>query len=431
VSDAIVSRPGSAGARRARRRGLAAWIGVAALACVGVARAQNASPDVVREGEYLARAGDCVACHTTRGGQPFAGGLELPTPFGTLYTPNITPDRETGIGKGSADDFWNALHLGRAPDGSAYYPAFPYPNYTRITRADADAIFAYLRSVPAVRKRNKPHGMGFPYNQRGLLNGWRALYFDPGTFENASPQTPEWNRGAYLVQGLGHCDACHTGRNMLGATRQGAAFSGGVMPVQEWYAPSLTSSRESGLGQWDVDDIVALLHSGVSNRGAVYGPMAQVVHDSLQHLRERDVRAMAVYLKSLVPKDAAAEAPPMRTTELQGKTLYEAGAKLYEKWCAECHGANGAGMPPAYPPLANNQSIAMPFPANPVRLVMFGGYPPVTQKNPRPFGMPPFAQTLSNEEIAAVVTYIRQSWGNRAAAVSPADVDKYRAVPLE
>ncbi len=393
--------------------------------------AQPAAQDPAARGEYLARAGDCVACHTTRGGQPFAGGLELATPFGTLFTPNITPDRETGIGKWSADDFWNALHFGRAPDGSPYYPAFPYTNYMRVTRTDADAIFAYLRSVPAVRKKNRPHAMGFPYNKRTLLNGWRALYFEPDVFQASPSQSAEWNRGAYLVQGLGHCDACHTGRNILGATRKGAAFSGGVMPVQEWYAPSLTSSRESGLGQWDIEDIVALLHSGTSKRGAVYGPMAQVVHDSLQYLTESDVRAMAVYLKSLLPKDAAPEAPPMRTTEQQGKTLYEAGAKLYDKWCADCHGAAGAGMPPAYPPLANNQSIAMEFPANPVRLVMFGGYPPGTAKNPRPYGMPPFAQTLSNEEIAAVVTYIRQSWGNRAAPVSPADVEKYRTVPLE
>ena len=413
----------------------------AAVACfaVGVALAQSpqgpstssaVSPDV-RRGEYLARAGDCVACHTVRGGQAYAGGLELATPFGSLITPNITPDRETGIGKWTADDFWRALHLGRAPDGSAYYPAFPYPNYTRVTRADADAIFAYLKSIPAVRRANRPHGMGFPYNQRGLLNGWRALYFEPGEYEPAASQTAEWNRGAYLVQGLGHCDACHTGRNMLGATRSGAAFAGGVMPIQEWYAPSLTSNRESGLGQWEVDDIVQLLHSGVSRRGAVYGPMAQVVSDSLQYLTEPDVRAMAVYLKSLVPRGAAEQPAQVRTTELQSKTLYEEGARLYDKWCAECHLGNGAGRPPAYPPLANNQSISMEFAANPVRLVMFGGYPPGTTRNPRPFGMPPFAQVMSDSEIAAVVTYVRQSWGNHAAAVSAADVARYRSVPLE
>jgi mono/diheme cytochrome c family protein len=317
-------------------RGAACRLAIALAMSAGAALAQTAPADVLARGEYLTRAGDCVsACHTTRGGQPFAGGLDLPTPFGSLVTPNITPDRETGIGKWSANDFWSALHLGRAPDGSAYYPAFPYTNYTRVTREDADAIFAYLKSVPAVRKKNKPHGMGFPYNQRALLNGWRALYFDSGVYENASTQSAEWNRGAYLVQGLGHCDACHTGRNILGATKKGTAFSGGVMPIQEWYAPSLTSNRESGLGQWDIDDIVALLHAGVSKRGAVYGPMAQVVHDSLQYLTESDVRAMAVYLKSLIPVGAAAEAPPIgrrsnraRTSTTRAQRFMKSGAPI-------------------------------------------------------------------------------------------------------
>jgi mono/diheme cytochrome c family protein len=412
------------------------WVGTTGVSVSHAQHAQGAAAQSARSGdaklgEYLARIGDCVACHTTRGGAEFAGGLEMATPFGTLFTPNITPDRETGIGKWSAEDFWRALHLGRAPDGSSYYPAFPYPNYTRVSRADADAIFAYLKSIKPVRKHNRPHTLGFPFNQRALLNAWRTLYFEPGEYEPAPSQTTEWNRGAYLVQGLGHCDACHTGRNILGATRTGDAFAGGVMPVQEWYAPSLTSNRESGLGQWDIEDIVDFLHTGVSKRGAVYGPMSQVVYDSLQYMTEADVRAMAVYLKSLLPKGSAAQPAQVRPTEQQGKDLYEAGAKLYEKWCAECHLSNGAGIPPAYPPLANNQSISMDFAANPIRLVMFGGYPPATKRNPRPYGMPPFAQALSDNEIAAIVTYIRQSWGNRAAPVSHADVARYRSVPLE
>ena len=385
----------------------------------------------IQRGEYLARAGDCVACHTTRGGEPFAGGLEMPTPFGRLFTPNITPDRETGIGKWSVDDFWQALHFGRMPNGQPYYPAFPYNNYTRVTRADADAIFAYLKSIPPVRRKNRPHEMSFPYNQRALLNGWRALYFEPGEYEPAASQSAEWNRGAYLVQGLGHCDACHTGRNFLGATRRADPFAGGVMPVQEWYAPSLTSSRESGLGQWEIDEIVAFLHTGVSRRGAVYGPMAQVVYDSLQYMTEADVRAMAVYLKSLIPRGTADAPTQVRTTEQQSRDLYEMGGKLYNRWCVDCHLKSGAGIPPAYPPLANNQSITMDSAVNPIRVVMFGGFPPGTAKNPRPFGMPPFAQVLNDEEIAAIVTFIRQSWGNRARPVAAADVGRYRSVPLE
>lgn len=390
-----------------------------------------ATANEIQRGEYLARAGDCIACHTMRGGEPFAGGLAMATRFGTLFTPNITPDRETGIGKWSADDFWQAMHFGRMPGGQPYYPAFPYNNYTRVSRADVDAIFAYLKSIKPVRRKNRAHEMTFPYSQRALLNGWRALYFEPGEFEPAATQSAEWNRGAYLVQGLGHCDACHTGRNFLGATRRDDPFAGGVMPVQEWYAPSLTSSRESGLGQWDVDELAAFLHSGVSRRGAAYGPMAQVIYDSLQYLTRDDIRAMAVYLKSLVPRGSAEAATQVRTTEQQGRDLYERGGKLYERWCADCHLKNGTGIPPAYPPLAGNQSITMDSAVNPVRVVMFGGFPPATAANPRPYGMPPFAQTLSDDEIAAVVTYVRQSWGNRSRAVSATDVGRYRSVPLE
>src|SRR5438093_2539539 len=324
-----------------------------------LAYAQPAKTAELAQGEYLARAGDCIACHTARGGEPFAGGLGLPTPFGTFYTPNITPDAETGIGKWSADDFWRALHEGRSKDGSLLYPAFPFPNYTKVTRADSDAIFAYIKSVKPVRKRNQPHAIGFPYNQRNLLLGWRALYFEVGEYTPHQTETTEWNRGAYLVQGLGHCDACHTSRNILGATKKDVQFAGGLIPLQDWYAPSLTSNREAGLGQWEVNDVVALLRTGVSKRGVVFGPMAQVVHDSLQYLTEIDTRAMAVYLKSLVQDIGPTDPLQIRTTEVQIRAAYEAGAKIYEDHCKSCHQANGTGVPPAYPPLANNQAIAM------------------------------------------------------------------------
>ncbi len=383
------------------------------------------------DGEYLARVGDCVACHTARGGEPFAGGLEMKTPFGTLYTPNITPDPETGIGKWSADDFWRALHDGRSRDGSLLYPAFPYPNYTKITRADADAIYGYIWSLPPVKKKNIPHRMDFPYNQRRLLAGWRALYFSPGEFKSDPKRSAEWNRGAYLVQGLGHCDACHTSRNWLGATVKEKEFGGGLIPMQDWYAPSLTSNREAGLGQWDSDDVVALLRTGISNRGVVFGPMAQVVHDSLQYLTEADTYAMAEYLKSLVPGGAPDEPGQIRPTEAQSKSQYEAGAKIYDQQCKSCHGANGLGLPPTYPPLVNNQAINMDFAVNPIRMVLFGGFPPSTRGNPRPFGMPPFAYTLTDQQVAEVVTYMRQSWGNRGTAVNAADVARYRTVPLD
>lgn len=396
------------------------------------ARAPNATRIPAQtDGEYFARVGDCVACHTARGGEPFAGGLEMATPFGTLYTPNITPDPETGIGRWSADDFWRALHEGKTRDGALMYPAFPYPSYTNVTRADSDAIYGYLMTLNPVKRRNTPHKMQFPYNQRNLLIGWRALYFEPGVFQPNPAQSAEWNRGAYLVQGLGHCDACHTSRNMLGATVKDKQFSGGLIPLQDWYAPSLNSNREAGLGQWDIPDVVALLRSGVSIRGVVFGPMAQVVHDSLQYITEADTQAMAVYLKSLAQSGAPDNPEQIRTTEVQSKAAYEAGAKIYDNNCKSCHATNGAGVPPAYPPLANNQAINMDFSVNPIRMVLFGGFPPSTRGNPRPYGMPPFAYSLSDQEVAEVVTFIRQSWGNRGTAVNPADVAKHRTVPVD
>jgi mono/diheme cytochrome c family protein len=382
-------------------------------------------------GEYLARIGDCVACHTARGGEPFAGGLAMATPFGTLYTPNITSDPETGIGKWSPDDFWRALHDGKSRNGSLLYPAFPYPSYTKVTRADSDAIYDYLTKRAPISRRNTPHQMQFPYNQRNLLIGWRALYFEPGVYQPNPKESAEWNRGAYLVQGLGHCDACHTSRNFAGATVKDKQLGGGLIPLQEWYAPSLTSNREAGLGQWETSDVVDLLRTGVSRRGIVFGPMAQVVHDSLQYVSDADTRAMAVYLKSLAQTGGAEELPQIRPTEGQSKASFEAGAKLYENHCQSCHGANGVGAPPAYPPLANNQAISMEFASNPIRMVLFGGYPPSTRANPRPYGMPPFAYFMNDQEVADVVTYMRQSWGNRGTAINPADVARYRTVPVD
>jgi mono/diheme cytochrome c family protein len=282
-----------------------------------------------------------------------------------------------------------------------------------------------------VRKRNTPHRMSFPYNQRKLLIGWRALYFEPGVFMPQANQSAEWNRGAYLVQGLGHCDACHTTRNIFGATVKDKQFGGGLIPQQNWYAPSLTSNREAGLGQWDIEEVVALLRSGISKRGIVFGPMAQVVHDSLQYLTEADTRAMAVYLKSLSHAGTPEDPAQIRPTEAQSKASYEAGAKLYDNHCKSCHGANGLGAPPTYPPLANNQATSMEFAANPIRMILFGGFPPSTHGNPRPYGMPPFAQAMSDQQVADVVTYIRQSWGNRGTAVNPIDVAKYRTVPTD
>ena len=378
----------------------------------------------INRGEYLARAGDCVACHTLPNGKPFAGGRPMPTPFGSLFAPNVTPDDETGIGKWTADDFYRMMHSGVSRDGSLLYPAMPFASYTKVTRADSDAIFAYLMSVPPVKQVNRPHELKFPFNKRDLLIGWRTLYFKEGEYVADSTQSAEWNRGAYLVQGLGHCTMCHTAINALGGSSESKAFEGGMIPNQNWYAPSLTSNREAGLGNWDIKDIADLLQVGVSHRGTVYGPMAEVVYNSLQYLSDEDVAAMAVYLKALPQRDA--EPPPTSQARLVNPAVMELGRKVYAKQCAVCHGDEGKGHAPDYPPLAGNQSITMSSPVNSIRMVLNGGYPPGTKKNPRPHGMPPYSHILNDDEVSAVVTYIRVAWENSGTPVLPAQSNELR-----
>jgi mono/diheme cytochrome c family protein len=388
-----------------------------------------ASPALVARGEYLARAGDCIACHTAPDKPLFAGSRAMPTPFGTLYTSNITPNDETGIGKWTADQFYGSLHAGRFPDGGLLYPAMPFGSYTKVTREDSDAIFAYLKTIKPAHQINRPHDLRFPYDNRSLILGWRTLFFSQGTFKPDPAKSTEWNRGAYLVGGLGHCGMCHTAINALGGSSESEAFQGGLIPMQNWYAPSLTSNKEAGLGDWSIQDISDLLRTGVSQRGAVYGPMAEVVYNSLQYLNDEDTRAMAVYLKSLgqgSPVDAAASNVP----SAEGSLLTSLGKTVYDTKCASCHEAQGNGAPPAYPPLAGNQSIQMASAVNPIRMVLNGGFPPGTAGNPRPYGMPPFAQSLSDNEVAAVVTYIRTAWGNRGAPVTASEANALRAAPL-
>jgi mono/diheme cytochrome c family protein len=397
-----------------------------APAQTSVTKALDATTEFLNRGEYLARAGDCIACHTVPNGPQFAGGRAMPTPFGNLYVPNITPDDETGIGRWTAEEFYRMMHTGVSRDGTLLYPAMPFASYTKVTREDSDAIYAYLMSVPPVRQQNRPHELRFPYNKRELLVGWRALYFKQGEYVQDPKQSAQWNRGAYLVEGLGHCAMCHTAVNVLGGSSESQEFEGGMIPNQNWYAPSLTSNREAGLGDWSIKDIHDLLQVGVSNRGTVYGPMAEVVYNSLQYLTDEDVEAMAVYLKSLPPRDA--EPPPTSQERLVSPEVIETGRSTYETQCAMCHGTEGKGRPPHFPPLAGNPSITMTTPVNPIRMVLNGGYPPGTRKNPRPYGMPPYAHILDDAQAAAVVTYIRVAWNNNGAPVTPADVNPLRAL---
>jgi mono/diheme cytochrome c family protein len=383
----------------------------------------------VSKGEYLARAGDCVACHTAPEGRLFAGGRAMPTPFGTLYTSNITSDDETGIGKWTADQFYMTMHVGRFPDGGLLYPAMPFGSYTKVTREDSDAIFAYLKTIPAVRQANRPHDLRFPYNNRSLILGWRTLFFKEGEFKADPKQSEQWNRGAYLVEGLGHCGMCHTAINALGGSSESQAFQGGLIPMQNWYAPSLTSNREAGLGDWSIEEISDLLRTGISSKGAVYGPMAEVVYNSLQYLTDEDTRAMAIYLKSLSQNSPQPAVSGVPTAE--SRLLLTLGKTVYDAQCASCHGAQGEGKLPEYPPLAGNQSIQMASAVNPIRMVLNGGFPPGTAGNPMPYGMPPFAQLLSDEEVAAVVTYIRSAWGNRGVAITAREANMLRSATLD
>jgi mono/diheme cytochrome c family protein len=377
----------------------------------------------IARGAYLARAGDCLACHTARGGQAYAGGRALQTPFGNIISPNITSDRSNGIGAWTADDFWRALHHGKSRDGRLLYPVFPYPNYSRITRDDADALYAYFQTVPAIAQPSQPHQLRFPYNLQIALAAWRVLYFKPEVFQPDSAQSVEWNRGAYLVQGLGHCSACHSARNPLGAQAD-ESLSGGLIPALGWYAPALNAR-----GDWQQQHLVALLKTGASPRATVFGPMSEVVKESLQYVNDSDINAIASYLRALPPEAA----PPTleRDSGAEAVAFLAAGAKLYDKHCVDCHGASGNGMPPAYPPLAGNRALTMESAVNPIRIVLNGGFAPGTAGNPRPYSMPPFGHLLNDTEVAQVVSYLRSTWGNNAPPVSGADVNRYRAVPLD
>ena len=396
---------------------------------LAMAQQKPADAALLAKGEYLARAGDCIACHTAREGKTFAGGLPMKTPFGTLYTSNITPDPQTGIGTWTSDQFYQMMHNGRFPDGGLVYPAMPFGSYTKVTREDSDAIYAYLRSIAPVKKPNRPHDLTFPFNNRSLILGWRTLFFKEGEFKPDSTKSADWNRGAYLVEGLGHCGMCHTAINALGGSSQSQAFEGGLIPMQNWYAPSLTSNKEAGLGDWSIEEITDYLRKGVSARGAVYGPMAEVVYNSLQYLNDDDVRAMAIYLKGLA-QGTSPEKPTTPLPSAESSLLLSLGKQIYDRECASCHGAVGLGMPPHYPSLAGNQSIQMVSAVNAIRMVLNGGYPPGTAGNPMPYGMPPFAHRLSDDEVAAVVTYIRTSWGNRGEPVSARQANELRAATL-
>jgi mono/diheme cytochrome c family protein len=381
-----------------------------------------ASPQAIERGAYLAKIGNCAACHTVRGGQPYAGGRAIDTPFGAVYTSNLTPDVATGLGAWSADAFWRAMHQGQSREGRLLYPAFPYASFTQITREDSDALFAFLRSLPAVQQASRPHDLRWPYRTQAALAVWRELYFEPAGFAPAPDQSAAWNRGAYLVHTLGHCAACHSPRSALGGMTDAAHLSGGLMPGDAWYAPSLRSTAEAGVAGWPGQEVVDLLRKGVTARATVMGPMAEVVFESTQYLNAADAAAMAAYLTQLAPPSDEATAA-FKPAEGGQMVL---GEQVYAQSCADCHGKQGQGAEGAYPALAGNRAVTMASHVNTVQAILSGGFAPATAGHPRPYGMPPFRTLLTDTEIAAVSSYIRQSWGNRANAVRPLDVQRAR-----
>lgn len=436
----ILLLSGDSAARTCRRWGAKVAIGLAGVLLAGMAQAQQvehranvntltstpahavpqqkAAATAIERGRYLARLGNCMGCHTARGQASYAGGRAIETPFGTAYSTNITPDAETGIGRWSQDDFWRALHEGRSRDGRLLTPAFPYTSFTRITRQDSNALHSYLQTVPAATQANRPQGLQFPFGTQTALWVWQTLYFKPIKFQPVADRSAEWNRGAYLVQGLGHCSACHTPRNALGAEKEGSLWAGGIVPGQNWYAPALSSVREAGVAHWSDKDVQQLLQTGVNAQASVMGPMAEVVATSTQYLTNDDARAMATYLKTLSPSPK--EPTPTVLTQPADSAL-ESGrpaAQLYKTHCASCHGEKGEGEDGAFIALAGNRAVQMSNPTNVLRVILQGGYGPSTAGNPRPYGMPPFQASLSDSELAAVASLIRSSWGNAAPVVT-------------
>ncbi|MDO9434081.1 cytochrome c [Hydrogenophaga sp.] len=388
---------------------------------------QANDPNTIERGRYLSVLGNCQACHTTRGGTPFAGGMGVVTPFGTVYGSNLTPSAN-GLAAWSADDFWRALHHGQGRDGRWLNPAFPYNNTTHIAREDSDALYAFFRSLPSDDTAVPAHDMRWPYNTQFALKAWRTLYFKAEAYTptESHASSPEMLRGAYLVNGLGHCSACHVPRDALGGQSDLLGLSGGLIPMQRWYAPSLLDPQEAGVQDWSVDEIVALFRDGRARDALVSGPMAEVVQHSTQHWKPDDLQAMANYLKQLPEHKATRREEPAAA---DSRTL-SAGAKQYENHCAQCHGAQGEGVKSngavAYPALAGNRTVTMASPANLVQIVLHGGFAPSTAGHPRPFGMPPFVLQLSDNDLADVLSFVRTQWGNQAAPVSALDVQQMR-----
>jgi mono/diheme cytochrome c family protein len=391
----------------------------------------------IKQGQYLAQVGDCAACHTAPSGKPFAGGLPIGSPIGTIYSTNITPDPNTGIGNYTYGQFERAVRRGINASGHTLYPAMPYPSYAKVSDQDVQALYAYfMHGVTPVAQANKAEGIVWPLSMRWPLTYWRWL-FAPAVapVETASAADPVVARGKYLVEGLGHCGACHTPRSFtlqekaLGPVDGTAYLSGGES--DHWVAPSLRGELASGLGSVSPVDLATLLKSGRTDRSAVFGGMADVIQHSTQYMNDEDLTAIAHFLKSLPParQETALTYDDATHTALRGGNVSTPGAQLYIDNCATCHRTDGHGYAQVYPALAGNPILNGDRPASVIRLVLHGGTMPSGRDAPSQFSMPAFHDRLSDQQVADVLTFVRSSWGNRGAAVNAPEVAHMRGLP--
>jgi mono/diheme cytochrome c family protein len=391
------------------------------VAATGVASAQDLqSFDQIERGRYLAVLGDCAACHSAPGGAPFAGGLALQTPFGKLVAPNITPDRETGIGNWTDDEFVAALHDGRGRAGSRLYPAMPYPAYTKMTRDDVLAIRAYLATVAPVSNQVIANQLPFPLNIRSAMAIWNWLNFTPGRYQPDPEKSAEWNRGAYIVEGAGHCGTCHTPKTLLGGDKGSEPLAGGTL--QGWFAPDITTDTHKGIGSWSTTDIVEYLKTGVNSWTLASGPMAEAVAHSSSKMTDEDIAAIATYLKN----SGTGVAAPKPVSVAANRSDMRAGAAIYKDSCAVCHKDSGAGESHLFPRLAGSAMVQSDDPATLVRVVLQGARAVSTPSMPTAPAMPAFDWRLNDAQAAAVLTYIRNNWGNAAAPVAASTIASQR-----
>jgi mono/diheme cytochrome c family protein len=376
----------------------------------------------IERGRYLTQAADCGSCHTVPGSDhPFSGGRPIETPFGTLVSPNITPDRDTGIGAWTADEFDAAVRHGRRRDGALLYPAMPFPYYTRMSRDDVAAIRAYLNTIESVHNEVRVNRLPFPLNIRLAMIVWDRLYFKPGEFHEDSSKSTEWNRGAYLVQGPGHCGACHTPKTFLGGDKQSDALRG--YTLQGWVAPDITSGL-GALGNWSVDDIAGYLKTGHNRNAAAAGLMGEVVDLSTSRMSDEDVKAIAVYLKGVsgaVPEGSTAA----------DKNVLAAGGAIYQDLCSSCHQRDGKGVPNMFPNLSEAATVSAQDPTTVLRVILQGAQSVSTDREPTGPAMPAFGWQLDNAQIAAVANYVRDHFGKNAPVVSEAQVQKMRSALSE